>query len=218
MTKMQSNSYSLCLCVSVVNLSVELERLVVAQPHEDLVAFDFHFMRPGRLGRRHREGRAGFDVELRPVPRTGDRARFADRAALRSAARRRACRCRPARTNARPRESARPAARRPRPAACPGSGISDSLRDCDKISHVSLAPKFRQPDSAKQQQLTPTTSSGKPRFSDFALVRRSSIRPETTTRIPPAENHKPRHDQQQPDEPQHVGEAFPCASRRRPIP
>src|SRR5918992_5984686 len=48
------------------------QRLVVAQADEDLITLDFHFMGSGRLCGRHGEGRAGADVEFRPVTRTGD--------------------------------------------------------------------------------------------------------------------------------------------------
>jgi hypothetical protein len=43
-------------------------RLFVAKSHEDLIAYDFHFVRPGRPGRGHRERGACFDIKFGAVP------------------------------------------------------------------------------------------------------------------------------------------------------
>jgi hypothetical protein len=64
-----------------------------------------------------------------------------------------------------------------------------SFRNSDKIVHDPCVQFLNHvpPNSSSN----PTASIGNPSFNDFALFRRSSMRPETTTRIPPAESQSP---------------------------
>ena len=164
-------------------------RLVFAKPHEDLPAFDFHFVRPGRLGRRHRDGRAGADIELRPVPRTGDRLpRRIDRPFAERPAVVRANVVERVKMPGRMNEHHEPLADLDQQAA----GVGYLGRLCHRQQNSVMILASNSPTKFRQiTETTPTTNSGRPSFSDFALRRRSSIRPDTTTRIPPAEYHKP---------------------------
>jgi hypothetical protein len=63
------------------------------------------------------------------------------------------------------------------------------FRDGNVMAHGSIAqfPSMAPPTNKS----TPAINIGIPSFNDDADRRRSSIRPETTTRMPRAENHKP---------------------------
>jgi hypothetical protein len=64
-------------CVQVGHEAPPIEStlcLVVAKADVDLLAFKLHLMGLGGLGGGHREGGARSDIELGPMPWTGDRA------------------------------------------------------------------------------------------------------------------------------------------------
>src|SRR4051812_24688500 len=68
-----SSAIAITLPFDAIILPGQGTRLIVRKPNQDLVARNLNLVGFRRLGRRHRHGRAGFNVEFRPMPRASDR-------------------------------------------------------------------------------------------------------------------------------------------------